>query len=93
MVGSGYTTNTTETQLESYLAILPRLGRLQREVYEAISASPSDLTCAEVEELLGMRHQTASARINELSGMGMIRITGKAWNAETHRHIWRYRKV
>ena len=39
----------------------------RREVLNAIRQSENGLTCDEVEELLNMKHQTASARINDLA--------------------------
>jgi hypothetical protein len=43
------------------------LNSLRRRVYDYIvSREPRGATCDEVEVGLGMRHQTASARINEL---------------------------
>ena len=37
------------------------------QVLQSIQASPDGLTCDQVETILGMKHQTASARIRDLS--------------------------
>lgn len=45
-------------------------SRLQRAVLDAIRAQPA--TCDELEVRLGLKHQTCSARIRELSGINAI---------------------
>ncbi len=37
-----------------------------KQVLEAVRSCPSGLTCEQVEQLLGMKHQTASARLRDL---------------------------
>jgi hypothetical protein len=50
---------------------------LRAAVLKAIAAAPQGLTCDQVETRLALRHQTASARIRELSIMGMIEDSGR----------------
>lgn len=59
--------NGTDTSREAAAVIRPDLGRLQRLVLEAIADAPDGLTCKEVEQITGLSHQTASARLNELA--------------------------
>ena len=40
-------------------------------------AGPIGMTCDEVEQKLGLSHQTCSARVNELDNIGFIKILGK----------------
>lgn len=50
----------------------------------------SGATCDEVEERLGMRHQTCSARVCELRRMGMIRDSGRIRKTRSGRNavVW-----
>jgi predicted ArsR family transcriptional regulator len=48
------------------------LGRLRQSIYRLLKNSPAGRTCDEIEELLGLRHQTASARLRELQLGGWI---------------------
>jgi len=59
--------NGTDTSREAAEAIKGDLGRLQRLVLKAVAEAPDGLTCKQVEELTGLSHQTASARLNELA--------------------------
>lgn len=63
--GIGYLEGTTSrAAAESMHATAPRL---RERVYRAIAeAGAHGLTVDEVERLLGLTHQTASARVNEL---------------------------
>lgn len=55
------------TSHAAYESILPHVSRLARDVYRAIEAAGRrGMTCEECEIQLGMKHQTASARIREL---------------------------
>lgn len=66
------------TSKAAALAIEPELSRLCADVLGAlIDAGKRGLTCDEVECCLKMRHQTASARINQLSTSGHIVDSGK----------------
>jgi predicted transcriptional regulator len=51
-------------------------GKLRRAVFKVIWESKG-MTCDEVEVALGMRHQTASARVCELHQKGHIIDSGK----------------
>jgi hypothetical protein len=59
--------NGTDTSREAAEAIKPDLARLHRLVLDAIADAPDGLTCKEVEQVTGLCHQTASARLNELA--------------------------
>jgi hypothetical protein len=59
--------NGTETSREAAEKILPKVNSMCRQVYDCIAAMPGGLTCEQVEQILGMKHQTASARIRDLA--------------------------
>jgi hypothetical protein len=59
--------NGTDTSREAAEAIKGDLGRLQRLVLKTVAEAPDGLTCKEVEQITGLSHQTASARLNELA--------------------------
>ena len=64
----------SDTSCAAADSITPRLGAMHFSVLNIIrKAGGLGLTCDEVEELLGYRHQTASARIRELYLGGYIR--------------------
>ena len=48
------------------------ISGLRRDVLDCVSARPDGATCDEVEQILSMRHQTASARCRELVLMGKL---------------------
>lgn len=48
------------------------ISGLRRDVLDCVSARPDGATCDEVEQILLMRHQTASARCRELVLMGKL---------------------
>lgn len=59
-------------------------------VYLAIRKAPDGLTCDEVEILLGLRHQTASARVHELMRCGSIVEQGRKRRTRSGRNavVW-----
>ena len=60
--------NGTDTSAEAADSIKPVLGHLQNKVLDAFMAAGSmGLTTEEAEGITGLRHQTCSARVNELS--------------------------
>ena len=60
--------NRVETSVEAAESIKPILGALQNKVLAAfVAAGPMGLTTEECEGITGLRHQTCSARVNELS--------------------------
>lgn len=64
-----------DTSLAAYDSILPHASRLARKVYGVIKRAGA--TCEEVERALGMKHQTASARIRELKDKHLVRDSGQ----------------
>lgn len=64
-------------------------GKLQRQVLDTISRHPGGLTCDRIEELLGGRHQTISARVRELVLLGKIEKAGKR-QTRSGRLAWVY---
>ena len=57
----------SETSRDAAVSIQEQVPSLQRKVLECIRAMPAGLTCDEVENILDVRHQTCSARFNELA--------------------------
>ena len=58
-------------------AVEAELGDAHVKCFRAIMASGDDgLTCEEVEQKTGLRHQTASARVRELYQRGLIKDKG-----------------
>jgi predicted HTH transcriptional regulator len=49
---------------------------MRNKIYDLISISPHPLSCEEIEEILTLYHQTASARISELKRAGKIMQVG-----------------
>lgn len=69
-------------------------GAIRAKVMETIKAARDGMTCDEVEALLGMSHQTASARVHELGKMGQIVDSGKRRPTRSGRFatVWEARK-
>lgn len=61
----------SETRRDAYRAISPHAPNMREQVFAFIQES-GGATCDEVEVALGMRHQTASARLNELANAGRV---------------------
>ena len=67
-----------DTSVQAALEIEPVVGRLRGEVLECIrEAGLQGCTDDELEILLEMRHQTASARRRELALMGLVEDSGR----------------
>jgi len=64
--------NSTEA-LKSMKAVIPSK---RMNVYDHIKFQTFGATCDDVEVALGMKHQTASARIRELAQIGLIASRG-----------------
>lgn len=68
--------NVQPTSILAAEEIEPHLGELQAAVFGYIRTR-GRATCDEIEIVLKLRHQTASARVNELAAKKMIRDSGK----------------
>lgn len=64
----------TETSAEAADGIVAHRSALLMKVYSAIKKKPQ--TCWELEQLTGLAHQTASARIRELALQNHVRPSG-----------------
>ena len=65
------------TSRTAHDSIKPDKASLQSKVFDLIhNRGPYGATCDEVEHSLGMRHQTASARVRELALAGRIKVNG-----------------
>ena len=63
----------SDTSKEAAESMTPHVGRLAHQVLGYIVRQGiRGATCDEIEEALDLRHQTASARVNELMNRGMI---------------------
>lgn len=58
--------NHTETSIDAAESIVNQLNGMCLDVLHAVRSSPHGLTCDEIEAILGMKHQTASARLRDL---------------------------
>lgn len=68
-----------------------RLGSVLADVFELLRGAGSEgLTSEEVEQALGLRHQTASARIRELVQAGRVRDSGRRRQVRSGRwaRVW-----
>ena len=61
--------NGTDTSRDAAESIRSQINGMCRDVLEKVRACPSGLTCEQIEQLLGMKHQTASARLRDLMEM------------------------
>ena len=59
--------NGTDTSRDAAASIVDQVNGMCRDVLRAIREAEDGLTCDEVEQLLSMKHQTASARIRDLT--------------------------
>jgi hypothetical protein len=60
--------NRTQTSIDAARSLKPTLNGKRLQVYELIThCGDTGLTCDEAERMLGQRHTTVSARINELA--------------------------
>ena len=67
-----------DTSEEAAASMEEHQSRLAREVLALIRASaPSGVTCDRIEELMNLRHQTASARVRELVLAGWVEDSGR----------------
>ncbi len=82
--------NGTDTSREAALSLHPISGALRQRVLEVITRS-AGMTCDEVEDRTGLSHQTASARVNELSRLGLLIDTGERRKTRSGRNakVWR----
>ncbi len=56
--------------------ILPTKQNAYVRILTELTANPRGLTCEQLEESLGLKHQTASARVSELVRDGLIVVDG-----------------
>ena len=61
--------NGTDTSRDAAESIRSQINGMCRDVLEKVRGCPSGLTCEQIEQLLGMKHQTASARLRDLMEM------------------------
>jgi hypothetical protein len=54
-----------------------RSGSILHRIRGLFEEHPQGLTCREIENLLNIRHQTASGRLSEMRKAGFIRLTGE----------------
>lgn len=82
-----------ETSREAAEEMKPHASRLALQVLRLIRERRG-ATCAEIESAMGLAHQTASARIWELAGMGLIEDSGARRPTPSGRRaiVWRIRR-
>lgn len=67
-------------------SIEPHAPTLRDRILDAIRVAADGLTCDEVEVLLDLRHQTASARLRELVRLGAVVDSGRRRPTRTGRN-------
>lgn len=82
----------SDTSKAAAQEIAPVADSLRQRVLRAIQTR-GDATCDEIEVTLGMRHQTASARLRELVLGGFIEDTGTRRKTRSGRGAVVYAKV
>jgi DNA-binding Lrp family transcriptional regulator len=63
----------------AFESVQPKISSLKRIILNAFDGG-KELICREVEEITGLPHQTASARICELKRDGLLKKTDKVRN-------------
>jgi|TARA_R100001460_G_scaffold87327_1_gene128728 hypothetical protein len=58
--------NGVDTSIDAAESISESLSAMRLQVFKEVKNSKDGLTCDEVEQILDMKHQTASARLNDL---------------------------
>jgi hypothetical protein len=64
--------NGTGPSIDAARSLDKILGKLQAEVLNHVRSVPEGATCDEIEIALGLKHQTASARLNDLMKLGRV---------------------
>lgn len=85
--------NYRSTSKAAALEIIPHLTGLRLTVFDLIAEKPR--TCDEIEKETSLAHQTASARITELSKMGFIVPSGMERKTRSGRNaiVWGVAKL
>ncbi len=63
------------TSADAYRSVEGSAASMRTAIEEYIAGRYDGATCDEIEEALNMKHQTASARVNELRHLNRIRRT------------------
>tara|TARA_A100001391_G_scaffold114834_1_gene77664 strand:+ start:1222 stop:1569 length:348 start_codon:yes stop_codon:yes gene_type:complete len=59
--------NNTETSREAAYSVNDKIDTARLKVLRCVGKHENGLTCDQIEEILNMKHQTASARLYDLS--------------------------
>jgi hypothetical protein len=65
--------NGVDTSIEAAKAISRKIGAIHLRIYRALELAEDGYTCDELEDLLGLKHQTCSPRMGELIERGYAR--------------------
>lgn len=82
---------SSDTSTAAAESVQPVTGELRRRVLSFIRSRADGATCDEAEVALGLRHQTASARIRELVTLGAIADSGQRRKTRSGRTASVYR--
>jgi len=70
-----------DTSLRAFADIQGVSGKLRLIIWQTVfEAGTRGMTCEELEDALGMKHQTCSARITELKKSGHLVVSGRRKN-------------
>jgi hypothetical protein len=82
-----------DTQLDSWVAFQPKIGKLQQDVLDVIT-SRGGAASFEIAGILHKPLHVAAPRCTELQALGIIRDSGmRVWNAQTKRHCIKWVRV
>ncbi len=83
--------NQTDTSKAAAKSMAPDAATLRDQVYDAIRKSENGLTTDEIEQLIGLNHQTASPRVWELHRRSLIGDSGQRRKTRSDRLAIVYR--
>lgn len=81
-------TVTVPTSLRAYVSIFGLRPSMRRRIYETLQCWSA--TCETLEDYLNMKHQTCSARLNELANADLIEVVGiERTSSGREAYVWK----
>lgn len=81
------------TSTEAYISIKSTASSMREQIHSFLKLCSTGATCDSLEHVLGMRHQTCSARIRELVLNGSIKDSGERRPTRSGRNARVYKVV
>lgn len=66
-----------ETSREAWRAFVPVSNFLDTQIMETLQASWVGLTCEQIEDITGRKHQAVSGNLSRLKNRGLVRPSGR----------------